>query len=416
MKPRQDLLKHLLHTSQNMARRSSRPSTTPVASTNKRPRTTPTKSQYFSDAGSAPSSPSTVEGETSGYEDEDQSASEPTSADEESDAFSESDAPPRKKQKPTSKSKTNSQAAATPTSSKATTGQELWREGVKTGLAPGTQVVIEKPKARAPGKTPYQDHTIHPNTMLFLADLVKNNDREWLKNHDPDYRTSWSDFTSWLESLQERLIESDETIPELPTKDIVFRIYRDIRFSKDPTPYKAHFSAAWSRTGRKGPYAAYYVQIKPGGCFVGGGLWHPEAAPIAKLRRDIDRKPHKIKGTLLDEGLRKEFLGGVSKDEKKAIKAFTAQNADNALKSKPKGFDGDHPNIDLLRLKNFTIGHRLKDGEVLGEAGRDHVAYLLSRLKPFVGYLNSVVMPDEEPSSSEDEDDEDEDDAEEQNG
>jgi uncharacterized protein (DUF2461 family) len=105
--------------------------------------------------------------------------------------------------------------------------------------------------------------------------------------HDVDYRASLKDFSSFLECLTQKIIEVDDTIPELPVKDIVrctyefiivtlsdheqvFRIHRDVRFSKDQTPYKTAFSAAWSRTGRKGPYAAYYVQIKPNGGSVVG--------------------------------------------------------------------------------------------------------------------------------------------------
>jgi uncharacterized protein (TIGR02453 family) len=139
--------------------------------------------------------------------------------------------------------------------------------------------------------------------------------------------------TSFVEALSEKIAEIDETVPELPPKDLVFRIYRDIRFSNDPTPYKTHFSAAWSRTGRKGPYACYYVQIQPGGySFVGSGLWHPEAAPLALLRRNINRKPHLIKSVLSENRLRKEILNVNTNDEKKAIKAFAASNAENALK------------------------------------------------------------------------------------
>jgi uncharacterized protein (TIGR02453 family) len=155
--------------------------------------------------------------------------------------------------------------------------------------------------------------------------------------HDPDYRQSWKDWESFVETLSERISEVDETVPELPPKDLVFRIYRDIRFSPDPTPYKAHFSAAWSRTGRKGPFACYYVQISPQGqSFVGGGLWMPEAQQLALLRRDIDRHPEKIKRVLTDAGVRKHLLGGIPNDEKKAIKAFASSNQENALKTKPK--------------------------------------------------------------------------------
>ena len=91
-----------------------------------------------------------------------------------------------------------------------------------------------------------------------------------------------------------------------------------------------------SRTGRKGPYAHYYLQIQPGGSFIGGGIWHPDAPPLALLRQDVNRKSHKLKKTLLDAGIRKEFLKGIPNDEKKAVKAFIAQNSENMLKTKPK--------------------------------------------------------------------------------
>ncbi|KAL5406961.1 hypothetical protein PMIN04_011878 [Paraphaeosphaeria minitans] len=266
-------------------------------------------------------------------------------------------------------------------------GEELWKSGAKLEL--GIQVIIKKPKAREAGDIPFTNETIHPNTMLFLSDLATHNDRQWLKAHDADYRTSLQDFTTFLESLSEKVIEADETIPELPIKDIIFRIYRDVRFSKNHTPYKTHFSAAWSRTGRKGPYAAYYVHIQPNGAsFVGGGLWMPDARSLSALRQDFDKKPHKIKRVLTDAGIRKSFLGGIPEDEKKAVKAFTNQpnNQSNALKKHPKGYDSGHKDIDLLRLRNFTLGTKLSDKEVLGANGLDRIAELMGCVAPFVSH------------------------------
>lgn len=214
---------------------------------------------------------------------------------------------------------------------------DLWREGVKTGLGPGKAVYIEKPKARGDGGIKYMPERLHPHTFEFLKDLKKNNDRIWLKAHDADFRQSWKDFESFVEALTEKIAEVDETIPELPPKDLVFRIYRDVRFSSDPTPYKPHFSAAWSRTGRKGPYACYYVHIQPGGrCFVGSGLWHPDAAPVALLRTEIDQRSERLRSVLMEARMRKRIFGGVAKDEKKAIRVFCEQNKENALKTKPK--------------------------------------------------------------------------------
>ncbi|KAL4883854.1 hypothetical protein BJY04DRAFT_183368 [Aspergillus karnatakaensis] len=283
---------------------------------------------------------------------------------------------------------------ALPTAEETSEKEELWREGVKTGLGPGKEVFIKKPKARDPGDTPYEDETLHPNTMLFLKDLAKNNDRQWLKAHDADYRTSKKDWDSFVQTLTEKITEQDETIPELPAKDLVFRIHRDIRFSKNPTPYKTHFSAAWSRTGKKGPYAAYYVHCQPGASFVGAGLWHPEADRLALLRQDIDTNSQGLKAVLTKERMRREFFGGIPDDEDEAVKAFVSQNSESALKTRPKGYEADNENIQLLRLRSFTIGKRFPDADLLSPDAQAKIAALIGVMEPFVTYLNSVVMPD----------------------
>lgn len=351
----------------------------------------PKKSKYFEhsddDEAEEPSNSNNEEG--SGYDDV--STAEDASSEPEDDEYDSDDSEkkPKRGKQAGRKSGANAQVLRGK--------QDLWREGVKTGLGPGKAVYIEKPKARGDGGIPYVPARLHPNTMEFLMDLKKNNDRVWLKAHDADYRTSWKDFESFVETLTEKISEIDETIPELPAKDLVFRIYRDIRFSSDPTPYKPHFSAAWSRTGRKGPYACYYVHIQPGdNCFVGCGLWHPEAEPVRLLRADIDQRPERIRAVLTDPGIRKHMFGGIGKDEKKVIRAFCKQNEENALKTKPKGFGLDHPNIELLRLRNFTMGSKVSDKDILSPQGLDRVLELVRAAHPFVAYLNSVVMPDEE--------------------
>ena len=272
-----------------------------------------------------------VANEESGYEDEDASedaADDPDEEAEEDDSEQERSSKRRKSGGGKGNPKT-ANGSISRTSSK-----DLWREGAK--IEGEGEVIIALPKPRSAGKTPYQDDTIHPNTLLFLGDLKKNNDREWLKLHDKDFRQSEKDWRSFVELLTEKLIEKDETIPELPFKDVVLRIYRDVRFSPDPTPYKTHFSAAFSRTGRKGPYAAYYIQISPGSSFIGGGIWQPDADRLNLLRRAMDGRSHKLKKVLMYPGIRKVFLGNVQKDDKKAVKAFCTNNSENALKRCPK--------------------------------------------------------------------------------
>ncbi|KAH7398908.1 hypothetical protein DE146DRAFT_755898 [Phaeosphaeria sp. MPI-PUGE-AT-0046c] len=266
--------------------------------------------------------------------------------------------------------------------------KELWKQGAK--LAPGTQLIIKA-------------------------------------LHDPDYRAAFQDFSTFTEEVSQKIVDADELIPELPVKDVIYRIYRDVRFSSDKyvksnerkvaTILGTHtdlvqlppdFSAAWSRTGRKGPYAHYYVQIQPkGGSFVGGGLWQPEAAALAKLRRNIDRKPHKIKEVLTNTEIRTAFLNNVADNEAKAVKAFVElpTNKSSALKRHPKGYEQSHQDIALLRLRNFTIGRKIADDEIVGPNGLGRVADLIASMVPFITYLNSVVMPDEESSDSDDGDD-----------
>ncbi|KAL8821748.1 MAG: hypothetical protein Q9223_000272 [Gallowayella weberi] len=350
------------------ARQSKRLKSSPLTSSITK--VTPKKSQYF--AQSSTSEPeSEIEAEASGYEDEDASVSAVSSPPESEDEDEEEETisseedyrRPKRKAKGGSAKKPNISGKGAANGVAATAkgavqkGKELWRPGVKSDLAPGEEVFIKLPKARSDGGVKYKEGLIHPNTMLFLGDLKENNDREWLKMHDADYRQSKKDFDVFVEKMTEKMTEIDETIPELPPKDLVddsdpqgnfliqlpTKYARPTRLSKKPFPrgrqltrIQTHFSVAWSRTGRKGPYAGYYLQIKPSGSFVGGGLWCPEAGPLALMRKDIDRKSHKLKTVLLEPAMRKEFLGGIPKDEKKAIKAFVEQNKENALKTKPK--------------------------------------------------------------------------------
>ncbi|KAK6956719.1 hypothetical protein Daesc_001998 [Daldinia eschscholtzii] len=250
----------------------------------------------------------------------------------------------------------------------------------------------------------YEDTRLHKNTFLFLKDLKANNQRSWLKKYDGEYRRSLKDWESFVETLTNRIIEADETIPWLPVKDVVFRIYRDIRFSKDQTPYKPHYSAAWSRTGRKGPYACYYVHVEPGRCMVGGGLWHPENDSLARLRASVDERPHRISRVLMNPAFRKTFLPNAkAANEKSVIAAFAAHNQSNALKTKPKGFHPDHKYIELLKLRNYTISKQIDESDLLADDAQDRIMSVISAMVEFVTFLNSVVRPDRDADSDSDE-------------
>ncbi|KAK1565827.1 uncharacterized protein LY79DRAFT_573280 [Colletotrichum navitas] len=277
--------------------------------------------------------------------------------------------------------------------------------------------IIPLEKLRPLDGVDYSDETVHKNTLLFLKDLKSHNQRSWLKSHDGEYRRALKDWNSFVETITPKVTEVDFTIPELPAKDLVFRIHRDIRFSKDPTPYKAHFSAAWSRTGKKGPYACYYIHLEPGSCFIGGGLWCPEASHLQKLRESIDERPQRWRRALNDERFKRTFLPKAAKKggEEGALKAFAETNKGNALKTKPKGYLADHRDIELLKLRNFTISKKVDDRIFTEEDAQDKVCEIIAAMHPFITFLNSIVMPD--PNLDDEDDSEDEDDGDqEENG
>ncbi|KAN0076256.1 Conserved hypothetical protein (DUF2461) domain containing protein [Elaphomyces granulatus] len=275
------------------------------------------------------------------------------------------------------------------TGTKTIKGQELWREGVRTGLGPGKEVFIKKPKARSPGGILYQDEIIHPNTILFLQDLKENNERQWLKAHDADYRTAKRDWDTFVESLTKRIIDQDSTIPELPAKDLVFRIHRDIRFSKDPTPYKVckgdpephpsppSRSCVLSDAERPGSANSIVILV------AGSGLWMPDADRLALLRQNIDRDSRRLKRVLRAAGLRREFFDGIPDDDDEVVQAFVRQNQDSALKTKPKGYAQDNPNLALLRLRSFTIGRPLADDVLLSRHVQNVLVEKMAIMVPF---------------------------------
>ncbi|ODH49286.1 hypothetical protein GX48_04626 [Paracoccidioides brasiliensis] len=356
-------------------------------------------------------------------------------------------------------------------------GNELWREGVKAGLGPGKEVFIKLPKARDAGDTPYEDGTIHPNTLLFLKDLKENNEREWFKMHDADFRTSKRDWDTFVESLTEKIMEKDSTIPELPAKDLMWIMANAFRshtsrlhgLELGERAHMPHITCIWSQgnallnlcvpsnnipsqmitlsrslhqiqrylcplhgcglviIGWIGPNIMFALKIGVRGAvrrqtahegaagtyhypltifYPGSGLWHLEVDKLALLRQDIDQNSRRIKSILNAPDVRKEIFNGVPKNEKEAVLAFVGQNQENALKTKPKGYDADNKNIDLIRLRGFTMSKRLQDKDLLGPKALDKVAHIVGIMAPFVTYLNSVVMPDP-PSHSDNEGDDD---------
>ncbi|KAK0459214.1 uncharacterized protein EV420DRAFT_1642196 [Desarmillaria tabescens] len=250
-------------------------------------------------------------------------------------------------------------------------------------------VVIDAPKT---GQVP--PGQVSQNTLDFLAQLQKPecNDREWFKLHERVFRQAEKEWKDFVEAFTDKLSEVDDQIPPLPPKDVIHRIYRDVRFSNDKTPYKQNLSASFSRSGRKGTFAAcitYQVIlyfIKPGGeSLFAGGLWCPGRNELATIRSNIKRNSFQLREIISSPEFVKYF------GEPKPGKRNNIFGRDDELKVAPKGVDKDHPDIDLLKCRSFAVIHRFTDEEVLDPDFKEKLAEVAVAIRPLVHCLNDMM-------------------------
>ena len=213
---------------------------------------------------------------------------------------------------------------------------------------------------------------IPKEALDFLKKLEKNNNRDWFKKNKSTFKKHQADVKEVFESIKTRLNENDE-IEKLK----MFRIYRDVRFSKDKTPYKTHFSGYCSRLGKE-RRGSYYVHIQPSESFLGVGFWDPNKDDLLRVRKEIE----------MDASEFYEFLE--DPDFKKTWGSFYGPT----LKTAPRGFEKDHPDIELLRRKNFTFVHPLRDEEVLSPDFVDNTVRAFENARPFLDLLSDVLTTD----------------------
>lgn len=213
---------------------------------------------------------------------------------------------------------------------------------------------------------------IPKNAFEFLTDLSKNNNRDWFEKHKPEFKEHQKEVKKIFESIKEGLAKNDQ-IEKLK----MFRIYRDVRFSKDKTPYKTHFSGYCSRLGKE-RRGSYYIHIQPGESFLGVGFWDPNKDDLFRIRKEIE----------MDASEFYEFLE--DPDFKDTWGSFYGPT----LKTAPRGFDKDHPDIELLRRKNFTFVHSLSDKEVLSPDFVGHTVIAFEKARPFLDLMSDVLTTD----------------------
>lgn len=209
----------------------------------------------------------------------------------------------------------------------------------------------------------------------FLGQLQLHNDRAWFEEHRDAYETARERFEAFVERLIEEF-SAFEDLSGVTAKDCVMRIYRDVRFSKDKSPYRTNMGAMIGPGGRKSCYKAYYVHLEPHGeSMLAGGLHMPTGQQLASFRRAIDEDAAAFKAIIGDKDFQRHFgtLGG------------------EKLKTAPQGYSRDHPDLELLQLKQVLALRRWPDDAVVSPRFPAQVVTAARALKPFLDYLEAVL-------------------------
>lgn len=225
-------------------------------------------------------------------------------------------------------------------------------------------------------------------TLNFLNQLHQNNDRDWFKEHKKEYEAAKAEFAVLITALLEHFTNKlDPAFSTLTAKDCIFRLNRDIRFSKDKTPYKTYFGAVLHPDGRKTEKPLFYLHIAPNNnSFLAIGVFQPNKEYIKKIREEIDYNADELKA-IFDK---KEF--------KKYFDSF-AEMENGVLKTAPRGYPKDHENIELLRLKHFIVEKTITDKELLSDDIAEKLAEIAIAGQPLNDWLNVVWQEVEEVGS-----------------
>lgn len=213
--------------------------------------------------------------------------------------------------------------------------------------------------------------------LVFLRELRGNNNREWFNDNKDRYLLLKKGFDEYTGVLIDKIALFDPEIKGVEVKDCVYRIYRDVRFSPNKSPYKIHFASfIAARGGRNSPRGGYYIHIQPDGCFLAGGIYCPEPAVLKRLRQDVYDNIDEFKQIIGNEEFKKDF---------------PKLDDTNSLKTVPAPFPKDFADGDLLKHKDYTVGSEKPDsffekGDVL-----DKVLKVFEKLYPFNRFLNYTI-------------------------
>lgn len=214
--------------------------------------------------------------------------------------------------------------------------------------------------------------TIPKSSLEFLKDLKNNNHRDWFEEHRKSFKKEQKSVNQFFEDLFRMLNTHDE----LDTYK-AFRIYRDVRFSKNKTPYKTHLAASFHRTKPR-KRGGYYLHIEPGNSFLAAGFWKPEKDDLFRIRKEFEFDDAPMRKHLESDTFKKMF-NGLEGEE---------------LKTAPKGFEKEHPAIDLIRKKQYIVTRKFTDKQVVSKGFMDEVNTSFMAIRPWFDYMSEVLTTD----------------------
>ena len=214
-----------------------------------------------------------------------------------------------------------------------------------------------------------QNPIITKEVFHFLKDLEKNNTREWFAENKARFKNLETDVKAFFASTMENLKQHDEI-----EKMKMFRIYRDVRFSKDKSPYKSHLAGSFARGGAQ-LRGGYYLHLKPGDSFIATGFWDPNKDDLLRIRKELELDAEEFKKVINDKNFKK----------------FWGDLVGNEVKTAPKGFSKEHPNIDLIKKKQYIFVRKLSDKEVLSKNFAKLVDDSFKTIRPYFNLMSDIL-------------------------
>lgn len=219
---------------------------------------------------------------------------------------------------------------------------------------------------------------IQSSTLKFLEALTQNNNKPWFDAHRKEYDAARENFAEFINKLIQEFGRYEPSLTHLTAKDCMFRINRDVRFSKDKSPYKTNFGASINAEGKKSLKAGYYFHLSPGESFIGGGLWHPLPADLNKLRQEIDYNLPEFKKILTDKKFKNTYKGLYAEEGQ-------------VLSRVPKGYEPDNAAAEYLKYKSYTALSDITDAGILSKSLLNNAVKAFQSLQPLILFINKGI-------------------------